>query len=87
MVSSRDTVRKATETQVFNNEVWLYPEGSRNLVNGLKYSFVHSTNKYWIVTMCSSLFLVMTPAARKIEFLLKWTFLGARGQVMPLTLR
>ena len=70
---------QAIESQVFNNEEFcLYLEGIRNLVDGLKHSFIHSTNKYWTMTMCLSLFLVMAPAVSKTEFLLKWTFLVAR---------
>lgn len=47
VVSSRDTVRKTLESQIFSNEGFCpCPEGSKNLVDGLKHSFLHSTNKY-----------------------------------------
>lgn len=68
VVSSRDAGREALENKVFNSEEFCpYAEGSRNLVDGLKHSFIHSTNTYWPMTQCSSLFLVMAPAVSKIS--------------------
>ena len=64
MYSSRVTVKKALENQEFNHEGFCpYPEGSRNLGDSLKHSFLHSTQKYSTM-ICSSLFLL-----NKIEFL------------------
>lgn len=61
---SRVTVRKALENQEFNHEGFCpYPEGSRNLGDSCKHSFLHSTQKCSTMIR-SSLFLL-----NKIEFL------------------
>lgn len=64
MYFSRVTVRKALENQEFNHEGFCpYPEGSRNLGDSCKHSFLHSTQKCSTMIR-SSLFLL-----NKIEFL------------------
>ena len=64
----RDTGRDALENKVFNNEeFYLYPAGSRNLVDSVKHSFIHSTSKCCPMTKCSALFLVRVPGVSKMS--------------------